>query len=362
MRDKILVADSNEANREILVELFEDGFKVLEASTGEQVIDILRREHGTLRAVLMDFTYPDMDCVSILEATNQNEWFDTFPIMVLSEDSSFKAQKAAYKAGAMDFSRKPFDSALVKSRIEKFANLYEAKEKCEKYTDSSDNSASNSNAEALELVKQHDKIIELMGNLGEFKNPESHSHIRRVKGLTKILAEAMAKLYPEYNLDNKTIDLIVSACVLHDIGKVAIPDTILLKPGRLTDEEYEYMKSHTLRGVGIVEELKGAWSEDFDKIVREVIRSHHEKYDGGGYPDGIKGDDIPISAQIISLADTYDALVNDRVYKKAYSKEEAFNLINMGECGVFPPKILEGFKNCRERMEAWENGELKLDI
>lgn len=362
MRDKILVADSNEANREILVELFEEGFKVVEASTGEQVIDILRREHASLRAVIMDYAYPDMEGVAVLEATNKNDWFDTFPVMVLSEDSSFKAEKTAYKAGAMDFSRKPFDSALVKKRIEKLADLYETKEKCLNKSENKSVSGSNSSVEALELVKQHDKIIELMGNLGEFKNSESHFHIRRVKGLTKILTEEMARLYPEYNLDRKTIDLIVSACALHDIGKIAIPDTILLKPGRLTDEEYEYMKSHTLRGVEIVEELKGAWSDDFDKIVREVIRSHHEKYDGGGYPDGIKGDDIPISAQIISLADTYDALVNDRVYKKAYSKEEAYNLINMGDCGVFPPKILEGFKSCRAKMEAWENGTLELDI
>lgn len=363
MRDKILIADSNEANREILVELFEEDYKVIEAETGEQVIDIFRREHDNLSAVIMDYSYPDMEGTAVLEATNNSDWFDSFPIMVLSEDSSFKAEKSAYKAGAMDFSRKPFDSALVKKRLEKLAELYAAKEKLSSMgSASSPASVGNYSADAQILLGRYEKLIELMGNMTEFKNPESHSHVKRIKGLTKILAEGMAKMYPEYNLDAQTIRDITTASALHDIGKIAIPDTVLLKPGRLTDEEYEYMKSHTLRGVEILDAIEGVWDEKFDKIVREVVRSHHEKYDGGGYPEGLKGDEIPIGAQIVALADTYDALVNDRIYKKAYPKDVAFNKINMGDCGIFPPKILECFKVCRERMEAWENDELDLGI
>jgi putative two-component system response regulator len=180
---------------------------------------------------------------------------------------------------------------------------------------------------------------------------ESGEHIQRVKGYTEILANEMMKDYPEYELNTKKIELIVSASALHDIGKISIPDNILMKPGKLTKDEYEYMKSHTLRGCEILNQIKGAWDQEYSKYSYEICRYHHERYDGRGYPDGLKGDDIPISAQLVSIADVYDALVNERVYKDAFSKDQAFQMITQGECGVFSPKLLEAFRKVRREFE-----------
>lgn len=203
-----------------------------------------------------------------------------------------------------------------------------------------------------------DNMIELMGLMVEFRNPENRNKVKRIKGLTKIFAKCVAEKYPEYGLTERNVSDIAAASLIHDIGEMAIPDSIVNKPGRLTDEEYEYMKSHTLRGIEVLGNVNGKvmWGDSFDTIVKQMVRSHHEKYNGSGYPDGLKGDDIPIAAQIMSLVDSYDALVNDSVYRKAYPKDVAFNKIIVGDCGQFPPKMLECFKECREKFEAWENG------
>ena len=199
-----------------------------------------------------------------------------------------------------------------------------------------------------------DAMIEFVGRLVESRDPENRNHIYRIKGLVRIMAKKMQELYPEYGLTRQKIDTIVTTSAVHDIGKVALPDSVVLKPGRLTNEEYEFMKSHTLRGLKLFDDIRFDWDPEFAKTAKEVIRSHHEKFDGGGYPDGLKGDDIPIAAQIVSLADTYDALVNDRVYRKAFSKEEAYNMIISGDTGVFPPKIIACFEACRSDLEVWE--------
>ena len=205
--------------------------------------------------------------------------------------------------------------------------------------------------QAARLQKSNTNIIDILGTVVESRNLESGEHVMRVKGYTEILAKEMMKEYPEYGLTDKKIEVIVSASALHDIGKIAIPDNILLKPGKLTQDEYEYMKSHTTRGCEILNNIKDVWDEEYEKASYEICRHHHERYDGRGYPDKLKGDEIPISAQLVSVADVYDALVNERVYKSAYSKEQAFSMIINGECGIFSPKLLECFRNCREQFE-----------
>lgn len=185
----------------------------------------------------------------------------------------------------------------------------------------------------------------------ECRNLESGEHVKRVKGFTRILAEQAMKDYPEYGLTPELIDMIFSASALHDVGKIAISDGILLKPGRLTKEEFDIMKTHTIKGCEVLEHIEDVWDETYGRISYEICRSHHERYDGRGYPDGLEGENIPVSAQLVSLADVYDALVSERVYKKAYSLEEAFRMIQAGECGVFSPKLLECFSRAREKFE-----------
>jgi putative two-component system response regulator len=205
--------------------------------------------------------------------------------------------------------------------------------------------------QAAELQQKNKNIIDILGTVVECRDMESGEHIQRVKGYTEILANEMMKTYPEYNLTPKKIEIIVSASALHDIGKIAIPDRILNKPGKLTNDEYEYMKSHTLRGCEILKNIKGVWDQEYSRYSYEICRYHHERYDGRGYPDGLKEDQIPISAQLVSIADVYDALVNERVYKDAYPKDKAFQMITQGECGVFSPKLLEAFRNVRQEFE-----------
>jgi len=377
MRNKILIAEGNEANREILSEIFEDKYEVIEAGTGAEALAAILKDYQNIAVAILDMDLEDKSAVDILKEINTAAWFDNMPVIVLSEDTSLKVEKGAYKAGAVDFSRKPFDSNLIERKVLKYADLYsvretlndtkkklsemEAKAIDNKMQVASDKKASMSRISEDVFYSQHSKMIELIGSLVELRNVENHKHVQRMRGLVKIMGKAMMEMYPEYSLTDNMVDDIVTACAIHDIGKTAIPDAVLLKPGRYTDEEYEYMKSHTLRGIDLLDTVSGTWDDDFDVIVRQVVRSHHEKFDGGGYPDGLKGDEIPISAQLVSIADTYDALVNDRVYKKAFPKDVAYNMIIVGDCGIFPPKILEAFTKCREKFEAWENGELDFD-
>ena len=201
------------------------------------------------------------------------------------------------------------------------------------------------------LRENNQQIIDMLGTVVEYRNLESGEHIKRVKGYTGILAECAMKEYPEYGLTEEKIHTIVAASSLHDIGKITIPDSILLKPGRLTEDEYEYMKSHTIRGCELLDEIDQEWEPDYKKVSYEICRHHHERYDGKGYPDGLKGEEIPISAQLVSVADVYDALVNERCYKDAYSPDEAYRMIINGECGVFSPKLMEVFRKVRRDFE-----------
>lgn len=205
--------------------------------------------------------------------------------------------------------------------------------------------------QAEKLRESNEKIIEILGTVVECRNLESGEHIKRVKGFTKILADCLMREYKEYGLTPWDVEVIAATSALHDIGKISISDNILLKPGKLTDEEYEYMKSHTTRGCEILEHIRGAWDEAFHQVGYNICRHHHERYDGKGYPDGLAGDDIPIEAQIVSIADVYDALISERVYKAAYSPEEAYRMIVTGECGVFSPKLLECFRKVKGEFE-----------
>ena len=203
------------------------------------------------------------------------------------------------------------------------------------------------------LQKWSDNIIELLGSIVEYRDLESGEHIARVKTYTKIIGKEVKDRYPEYGLTDQDLHIIVATSPLHDIGKIAIPDDIILKPGKLTQEEFDYMKSHTISGSEILEMVKDAWPEEYQRYAMEISHFHHERFDGNGYPEGFEGEQIPISAQIVSLADVYDALVHERVYKDAIPRDRAYRMILHGECGTFNPKILKCFEACREELEKY---------
>lgn len=356
MRSKVLVVDDMEINREILTEILKDDYSIITAENGKRAVELLEEYKEEMALLLLDMIMPEMDGFAVLEVMKEKAWLDRIPVIVISGESAVEVEAKCFDYGVADFVRKPFENILVKRRVKNIVDLYlyknELEERVEKQTETLKKQNRILQLQAEELQKKNENIIDILGNVVEGRNLESGEHVKRVKGFTKILARQLMKDYPEYGLTEEMVHTISNASALHDIGKISIPDSILQKPGKLTDTEFEFMKSHTTRGCEILNSIKGVWDEEYGKISYEICRHHHERYDGKGYPDKLKGDEIPISAQLVSIADVYDALVHERVYKSAYSTEQAFRMIINGECGIFSPKLLECFRHVRENFEA----------
>lgn len=355
MRSKVLIVDDLEMNREMLAAILEKDYPILEADSGKKAIAMIQEHQAEIAVVLLDLVMPEMDGFAVLEVMKNQAWLKTIPVLVITAESKAGVESKCFEMGVSDFIKKPFDNAIVRNRVKNIVDLFAYKnqleEKVEKQTATLKKQYKLLVMQAEKLKESNTRIIDILGTVVECRNLESGEHVKRVKGFTRILAEQMMVDYPEYGLTQEKIDIIVSASSLHDIGKIAIPDSILLKPARLTKEEYEYMKSHTTRGCDVLNNVVGVWDEAYSKASYDICRHHHERYDGKGYPDGLAGDAIPISAQLVGLADVYDALVSERVYKSAYSEDEAFHMIVSGECGVFSPKLLECFRKVKKKFE-----------
>ena len=356
MRDKVLIVDDAEINRIVLAEILKEEYRIAEAENGIRAIDFLEENHEDVAMVLLDLVMPKMDVFAVLETMREREWMEKIPVLVISGETSVTIEQRCFEYGVSDFIRKPFDNTLVRKRVNNIASLFqyqnELEEKVEEQTRTLKKQNDLLKVQAAKLKKSNEDIIDILGTVVEYRNLESGEHIKRVKCFTAALANEMMVRHPEYGLTEAKIEVIVTSSSLHDVGKIAIPDTILLKPAKLTAEEFDCMKTHTVKGGEILDNFKGVWEEEYQKTSYEICRHHHERYDGRGYPDGLAGDEIPISAQIVSIADVYDALVSERVYKKAMSKEEAFSTIMEGKCGVFSPKLLQCFQNVRGEFEA----------
>lgn len=356
MRDKILIVDDQEMNREILTEILKDEYSIMEADGGKKAIATIQKHQDEIAVVLLDLVMPEVDGYAVLEVMKKQGWLKAIPVLVITAESKASVESKCFEMGVSDFIKKPFDNAIIKNRVKNIVDLFTYKnhleEKVEKQTATLKKQYKLLVIQAEKLKESNTKIIDILGTVVECRNLESGEHIKRVKDFTRILAEEMMQDYPEYGLTQEQIDIIVSASSLHDIGKIAIPDNILLKPGKLTKDEYEFMKSHTTRGCEVLINIQDVWDETYSKVSYEICRHHHERYDGKGYPDGLVGEEIPISAQLVSLADVYDALVSERVYKSAYSDDEAFHMIVSGECGIFSPKLLECFRKTKKKFEA----------
>ena len=244
---------------------------------------------------------------------------------------------------------------FVQERLKKLLDLYvqknEFQERLERQTKTLRTQYELLQQQSAQLKINHEKIIDILGTVVEYRNLEGRMHTARIKGFTKILGKYMMKDYPEYQLTEDKINAIAAASVLHDVGKVLLSDEVLLKPGKLTEDEFEYIKSHSIKGYDIVNSIADLWEGEHVVYSREIARWHHEKYDGSGYPDGLKGDEIPISAQLVSIADCYESLITESVYKSAIPCEDAYNMILQGECGMFSYKILDCFRKAKKEME-----------
>lgn len=341
MRNSILIVDDIEVNRDILAEMLEDDYNILQAENGLQALEILEKHSDEIILVLLDLVMPVMDGYEVLKVFRSRGYLDKIPVLVISAENSIYSERECFTEGATDFIRKPFDATLVRARVKNVSDLYLYKEMLEIKVDNQ-----------TEIIRRwNTNIIDLLGDVVESRNLESGQHIQRVKGYTEILANEVMKEYPEYDLDERKVSVIVSASSLHDVGKISIPDYILLKPGKLTEEEFEKMKLHTVFGGDFIANVTDMWDDEYGNVSYDIARHHHEKYDGKGYPDHLSGDDIPISAQIVSIADVYDALVSKRCYKDAYGKQKAADMIVGGECGMFNPKLMTCFKNVQRKFE-----------
>lgn len=353
MENIVLVVDDMELNRELLEEMLKDEYKVILAENGKKAIEVIQEYLDRLSVVLLDLVMPEMDGFAVLKEMQKNNLITKVPVIVISGESSEEAKCFDY--GVTDFIQKPFNESIVKKRIQNVAYLFayqnQLEDKVQKQTETLRKQNQMLQEQTKKLRENNIKIIDILGNVVEHRNLESGEHVKRVKGFTRILGMQLMKDYPEYGLTTESVEMIAEASALHDVGKIAIPDNVLLKPGRLTDEEFELMKTHTTQGCEILNNIKGIWEDDYKKASYEICRHHHERYDGRGYPDHLKGEEIPVSAQIVSVADVYDALVSERVYKAARTKDEAYDMIINGACGVFSPKLLESFRHARSDFE-----------
>lgn len=355
MRDKVLIIDDAEFNREMLAEILGDEYAILMAEDGRKGIDMIEQYKDEICAILLDLIMPVIDGYGVLAFMEQNGYLKHMPVLVISGEQAVDVERRCFDCGVTDFIKKPFDNSLVIRRVKNVVDLFQYRNNLEEQVAIQTKTLKSQYdvicRQAEELKKRNEKITDILAEVVESRNLESGEHVKRVKTYTGILAREMMKHYSEYQLTEEKVRIIESASAVHDIGKIMIPDNILLKPGKLTDEEFDCMKSHTVRGCTVLDNINGVWDENYKSYAYEICRHHHERFDGRGYPDKLQGDDIPISAQIVSVADVYDALISERCYKKAFTKEQAFNMIINGECGVFSPKLIECFKNAREEME-----------
>ena len=357
MRKTILVVDDAEFNRFMLKDALKDEYEIVEAANGKEALEIIDKKEDDLAAVLLDLIMPEMSGEEVLAQLNKKKKNIQYPILVITAEQSLDAVEKCFDYGISDFIRKPFKPSLVKKRVKKLVELYSQKndyrERLDRQTMTLRNQYRLLQSQAEQLKQNNENILAAVGTIAEYRNMESSHHIENIKQFTRIILKYAMKEYPEYGLTEDSIRVIVSASALHDIGKIVIPDRVLLKPGKLTPEEFELMCSHPLRGYEIIDSIVGAWDEEYGRYSKEIARSHHERYDGRGYPEGLKGEEIPLSAQIVGIVDCFDALLTDKVYKEAYAFEEAVPMILDGECGVFSPKLMECFRLAKDELYSY---------
>ena len=345
-RHTILIVDDAAMNRALLTDMLIDDYDIIEAENGIEAIAVLSDVNNDVSLVLLDIVMPEMDGFEVLAVMNNRGWIKEIPVIMVSSERASSAVERAYLLGVTDFIGRPFDTSVVRHRVNNTLMLY-AKQRA--LTDM-----------VMDQIHEREKSVNLMvgilSQVVEFRNGESGLHVLHVNTLTDMLLNQLVKM--KYaDLSFQDIRNITMASSLHDIGKIAIPDSVLNKPGRLTAEEFEIMKQHSAIGAEMLRNLPFGENEPLVKAPYDICRWHHERWDGSGYPDGLKGDEIPLSAQVVSLADVYDALTSERVYKPAFTHERAMEMILGGECGVFNPALIE----CLEQIADRVHDELKLD-
>ena len=334
-KSKILLVDDSKMNRMMLTEILGDSYHILEAENGRECLETLQAEAGNIALVLLDINMPVMDGFEVLKAMNANHTIEDTPVIMISSEDSDAAIRRSYELGASDYVNRPFDARIVYRRVTNTIKLYAKQRRLVQMVSDQIRARENNT----------DMLVGVLSHIVEFRNGESGLHVRHIRIITELLLRRLLEISSRYSITAEQQDMIPLASALHDIGKIGIDEKILNKPGKLTPEEFEVMKTHSMLGAKMLHDLDDFAEQPLLQTAYEIARWHHERWDGRGYPDGLKGDEIPISAQLVSLADVYDALTSERCYKKAFSHERAVQMIQNGECGAFNPLLLQCLTN-----------------
>ncbi|MBQ7718648.1 MAG: HD domain-containing protein [Clostridia bacterium] len=341
MNTAVLIADRDEKMRDALKHILCGTYQVFAAGSLNDVHRIIEAEHSRISAVIIDLSVLKGTDTSLIKDIKSSPLNDDVPIFIVCTFSDIATILNFFNEGITDFIFKPFDKDVILQRLKTFIDIYRG------------------NLDRGVFGHKSERLTVLFGDVVHARSLESSEHIQRVKKLTRIIAEDIKKHYPQYALSDRDVDNIVSASAMHDVGKILIPDDILLKPTKLTPNEFEVMKTHTTKGCELLEEARGIWGDEYTDICKDIALYHHERYDGNGYPYGLKGNEIPISAQIVSIADVYDALINQRVYKAPVIQSETYNMIISGQCGKFSDILLDSFKRQIKNLEEISENEKK---
>ena len=339
-KSQILLVDDSKMNRMMLTEILGDGYHILEAENGQECLEKLRAEAGNITLVLLDINMPVMDGFEVLKAMNANHTIEDIPVIMISSEDSDAAIRRSYELGASDYVNRPFDARIVYRRVTNTIKLYAKQRRLVQMVSDQIRARENNT----------DMLVGVLSHIVEFRNGESGAHVRHIRIITEMLLHRLLEI-SRYSITAEQQDMIPLASALHDIGKIGIDEKILNKPGKLTPEEFEVMKTHSMLGAKMLHDLDNFAEQPLLQTAYEIARWHHERWDGRGYPDGLKGDEIPISAQLVSLADVYDALTSERCYKKAFSHEKAMQMILNGECGAFNPLLLQCLTNIQSDLK-----------
>lgn len=345
MKPQILIIDNSEINRNLLVQMLEGEYQIIQAGDGEHGMQLLEQYGRKIALVLLNINMQGIDGFEVLSYMNRRQWIEDIPVIMISAEDTETSIRYAYDLGAVDYINSPFDAKIVYQRVTNTIKLYAKQRRL----------ISLITDQINEKEKNNQMMIRILSQIVEFRNGESGSHVLHINKLTEMLLDRLIQKTDQYQLDGQMVSMIATASSLHDIGKICVDERILNKPGKLTKEEFEIMKTHAVIGAGMLEHLENYQDEPMIKVAHEICRWHHERYDGNGYPDGLKADEIPISAQVVSVADVYDALVSKRIYKKAFSHEKALQMILDGECGQFNPILIDCLKEISEEIKTEYN-------
>lgn len=336
----VLIVDDSEMNREILREMLKDDYDILEAASGEDGLEAIRQHGELISLVLLDIMMPGINGFEVLSQMSRDGIIDDIPVIMISSEDKQEAVLNAYELGASDYISRPFDIRVVRHRVSNIMHLYAKQRRL----------SSLLSQQFYERERESRMLVDIMASSMELRNGESGLHVLHIRNLTEILLERLVQKTDKYELTGARRSTIAMASTLHDIGKMAIPDAILNKPGRLTAEEFEVMKTHAAIGAQMLENLNQYKDDALMQTAKAICHYHHERWDGRGYPEGLRGDQIPIEAQVVSVADVYDALTSERVYKKAIPHEKAMRMIADGECGAFNPLLMECLVDVGDRI------------